>query len=101
MRGDNDVRHGDQPHQRVVCDNLLRAVLVEEVALLLVYIQARRADLVAFQPLDQCLGIHQTSAGGVHEHDAGLHLRDGVCVDHVPRLVGERAVKRNDIRLLE
>ena len=99
MRGDDDVRHGNQPHQRVVCDDLLRAVLVEEVALFLVHIQTRRADLVAFQPLDQCLGIHQTAAGRVHEHDTGLHLRDGVCVDHVPRLVGERAVERNDVRL--
>ena len=54
---------------------------------------------MAFQPLDQCLGIHQTAAGRVHKHDTGLHLRDGVCVDHVPRLVGERAVKRNDVRL--
>ena len=54
---------------------------------------------MAFQPLDQCLGIHQTAAGRVHKHDTGLHLRDGVCVDHVPRLVGEWAVKRNHVRL--
>ena len=99
MRADDDVRHGDQPHERVVLDDGLRTVLIEKLGLLLVHIQTRRADLPAAEPLDERLCVHQRAAGRVDDHDAGLHAGDGRRVDHVPRLVGERAVERNDVRL--
>ena len=45
VRGHDNIRHGNQPHQHVIRHDLLRAVLIEQVALFFVHVQTRRADL--------------------------------------------------------
>ena len=65
VAGDQHIGHGDQTHQLVVPDDVAGEVLVEEVALLLVDVQAGGADALLLQTLDQIVGVDQTAAGGI------------------------------------
>jgi len=44
-------------------------------------VETRRANLAAFQPLEQGGLVHVGAAGGVDDHNAVLHLLDGLLVD--------------------
>ncbi len=96
--GDDDVVERQQARQRVVVDNLVRAVFVEVLALLLVDIQSGRSDLFVFQSFDEGVGVDELSAAGVDDHHAVLHLADGVVVDEVLRLLRQGAVQGDDVR---
>ena len=71
--GDDDVVERQQARQRVVVDNLVRAVFVEVLALLLVDVQSGRPDLFVFQSFDEGVGVDELSAAGVDDHHAVLH----------------------------
>lgn len=101
MRGDNDIWHRDQPYQCVIFNNFLRAVLIEQVDLFFVHVQSRSSDFMAFQPFNEHFRIYQSAAGCVDNHNAGLHAGDSGVVDHMPGLVGQRAVQRDDVRLAQ
>jgi hypothetical protein len=75
-------------------------VVFEEVGLLLlVDIEPGVADLPALEAADEGRRLDQTAARRVDEHDAALHLGDGLVVDHVSRRVEQRQVERDDVRL--
>ena len=44
VRGNDDIRHGDQPRKHIVLDNRVRKILVKQLRLLLIHIQTGRAD---------------------------------------------------------
>ena len=98
VRRDDHIGEEQQPRQRVVVDDRVRPVFVEVVAFLLVDVQPRRADLLAFERFDQRFGLDKLSAAGVDDHHAAFHAGDRGLVDEVLRLVGERAVERDDVR---
>ena len=98
---DDHVGHGDQPGEQVVVENVAGAVLKENVGLLLVHVQAGRADFAGLDPLQQGLGVDQAAPGGVHEHHALLHPSDRRSVDHVTGLLRQRAVQGDDVGPLE
>ena len=65
--GDDDVVERQQTGQRVVVDDLVRAVFVEVLALFLVDVQSGRAYLLVLQPFDEGVGVDQLSAAGVDD----------------------------------
>ena len=101
VRGDDDVRHGDQPRQRVVLQNVSRVVLKKDVGFLFVNVKTSRADLAGLDACKQCLGIDQRAARGVDKDHALFHGCKALCVHHMARFGRERAVERNDVALAE
>ena len=99
MRRDNHIGHRNQPHQHIVFNNAVRAILVEQVALFLVNIQARSADPTAFKSVNKRFCVDQRTSGGVDDHDAWLHSSNSGSVNHMLCLSSQRAVERNHIRL--
>ena len=99
MRGDDDVGHGNEPHQLVILDNVAGEVLIEEVALLLVNVQTGRAHLLVLDAGDQVLGVHQSAPGGIDNGDTLLHLVDGSGINDMPGLLRQGAVQGDDVGL--
>ena len=76
----------------------MTGIIVEEyVGFFFVNIEACRSNLALLDAFQQCFGIDQGTSGCVDEYNAFLHFRDGITVDHVPVLFGERAVERYDV----
>ena len=98
VRGDDHVVERQQARQHVVVHDTVRGVLVEVPGLLLVNVQSGSSDLLLLQSVDQRLGVDQLAAARVDEDHARFHVRNGHVADHVARLVGQRAVERNDVR---
>ena len=76
-------------------------VLKEHVRFFLVYVQAGRTDLPGLDAFQQGFRVNQAAPGGVHDHDALLHLSDGVRVDHVAGFIRQRAVEGDDVAPLQ
>ena len=58
-------------------------------------------DLAALESVQHVCKIHETSSGGIHQIDPVPHLRDGLCVDHVPVLPVQRALQHDQLGLPE
>ena len=101
MRRDDHVGHGQEAGQQLVVQDVAGAVLEENVRFLLVNVEAGGTDPPRLDALQECLRVDQSAAGRVQDDNALLHPRDRVRVDHVPRLLRQRAVKRDDIAPLE
>ena len=63
VRRDDHIGEEQQPRQRVVVDDRVRPVFVEVVAFLLVDVQPRRTDLLAFERFDQRFGLDKFVRG--------------------------------------
>ena len=98
MRGHQHVVERQQTRQHVVAHDAVRGILVEVGGLLLVDIETGRTDAPLLQPLDERLGMDELSAARVEQHNPRLHAGNRVGVNHVARLLGQRAVERDDIR---
>ena len=83
MGGDQHVRERQQAGEHVVVEDLLAAILEEEIRLLLVDVERERTDPTGLEPVDRRLRVDQRAATGVHQHRAALHRGDGVGVDQV------------------
>ena len=62
MGSDEHVRERQQPGEDVVVEDLLAAVLEEEVGLLLVDVESERADATRLEPVDgrlRCRSTHR------------------------------------------
>ena len=97
MGGHDHVGHGDESGQGIVLQNVPRIVLKEEIRLLLVHVQTGRAHLAGLDGREQCLGIYQRASGGVEENHPALALGQRILVDDVVGLLGQGAVKGNDV----
>ena len=97
MRRYNHVGHGDQPDQHIVFNDAVRPVLIEQLRLLFIDVQTRRADFTALESVNERFRVDQSASGGIDDHDARLHPGNGGSADHVPRLAGKRAVERDHI----
>ena len=62
-------------------------------------IEAGRAQVSGFESVDKGGFVDQTAAGGVDQNRARFHRSDGVIVDHFRGHIGQRQVKRDDVRL--
>ena len=71
----------------------------DHIVLALEAVHADRADAAGFDAVDERTGVDERAARTVDDDNAGLHLLDGLCVDHVIGAVIEERVQRDDIRL--
>ena len=101
MGGHDHIRHRNQPGKQIVIQDVSGAVFKKDIRFLLIYIQAGRADFPGLDALQQCLRIDQSTAGSIKNYDALLHLTDCFLIDHVPGLIRQRAVQRDDVTLLK
>ena len=99
--GEQHIIETEQACQGVVFDDVVGYVFVEIASLFLVYVQSGTADMAAFQPLYQCLGINQSAATCIDNHHTLFHLADGFGVNHIVVLGCKRAMERNDVRFTE
>ena len=99
MARDQDVGEGQQPRQDVVLQGPARAVLEEDADLLLVDVEPEVADLPPLQRIDDRACVDDGTSAGVDEHHARLDPPQGLGVDQVPRLGGQRAVEGHDVGL--
>jgi len=58
VAGHQHVGHGDEEHQYIVIENGGASILIEDLPFLLVDIQRRRPDLLAFDTFQQSLALH-------------------------------------------
>ena len=86
MRGHEDIGGGEQG---AVC----RRGIAEP------HVRAVGPHLAGLEGLGQVRFRDHLAPGGVDDHDAVLHLGEGVLVEHAPGLVGERGVDGDDVRL--
>ena len=63
------------------------------------HVQRYPAQLARFQPVQDCLFVHQLTAGHVYQPGAGLEQGHLFCADHIPRAVGQRSVQGDEISL--
>ena len=97
MGGDHDIGEGQESGGGGMFQNLVRTVLEDVVRLFLVDIQTNSGEFMQADPLNQVLGLDQSTSGGVDENHAVLHLLDGVELDQVVGGIHQRAVKRDQI----
>ena len=101
MRRQDHVRARDEQRERVVVDDRVGAVLVEEVRFLLVDVQPGAAHGAAVQRVQQRFAVDQRAARGIQDKDALFHLGEGVAVQDVPRVRRQRAVQRDHVAFPE
>ena len=100
VRRDDGVLEGFENDIVVVGDMAVVAVIhADDVILALEAVHADRADAAGFDSLDQSAGVDECAARAVDDNNAGLHLSDGLGVDHMERLVVQKGMQRNDVGL--
>ena len=77
------------------------AVFPHKGLLVVVDIRRKPGDLAALESVQHVCKIHETSSGGIHQIDPVPHLRDSLCVDHVPVLLVQRALQHDQLGLPE
>ena len=92
MRSNDHIIKRKQTGQYIIVDNFIRLVFIEVFALLLVHVQTGRRDLLFLKAFDQVVGVDQLAPACIDDHYAFLHLVDGVFVDHIFCLVGQRTM---------
>mmetsp|Transcript_52428 Transcript_52428/g.109375 ORF Transcript_52428/g.109375 Transcript_52428/m.109375 type:complete len:256 (+) Transcript_52428:96-863(+) len=101
MAGDDDVGVSEELGEDGVVHDLVRAVLEEVAALVLVHVHGEPPDGPRVEPLDRRRRLHQRATGGVDDDHALLHLRHRRPVDDVVGGGKQRHVQRDDVRLAE
>ncbi len=101
MTGNQHIRERHQTQKDLVVEDFGRAILVEERALLLIHVDRQPAQLPRLESRDDGAGVDEAAARAVDEHCARLHPVERRLVDHVAGGVHERAVQRDDVRLLQ
>ena len=101
VSGDDHVGERQQPGERVVLQDVRGQVFEEELVLLLVHVQAERAEPAGLERIDDGRGVDQPTAAGVDQHGAALHLPERIRVDHVMRLRCQRCMQRDDVAFAE
>ena len=97
MVGQDDVWHAAQSCQLRVGDHVAHAVIIVQAVLVFQHVQRRAAQLSAFQPGDEGIAVDQLAAGGVDDHRAGLHGRNGFGIDQMMVLLRGVGVQGNDV----
>ena len=99
VRSHNHVRHHQQQRQLVIVQHLVRTVLVEELLFLLIHVEGSRTDFMGAQTRDKVLRTDQFAAARIDDHHPVLHLLDGPQTDQELRIVRQRTVQRDDVRI--
>ena len=61
------------------------------------HIDARTADLSRFQTLCQSVFVNQSAAGAIDDAHTLFHFCNGICIDDVAGLVGQRRVQCDEV----
>ena len=97
VRAYDDIGIAAQQVQFAVRDSLPHAVVIVNTGLILNDVEARAADLAAFQPGDQCITVDQLAACGVDDGHARLHALNCFGVDEMVILLRSVGVQSDDI----
>ena len=95
--GQDHIGHAAQSRQLRVRDHIAHAIIIVQAVLIFQHVQARRANLAAFQPGDQCIAVDQLAAGGVDDGHARLHALNCFGVDEMVILLRSVGVQSDDI----
>ena len=80
-----------------VGEDVRAQVPVHDLLVVLHDVQPEGTDLAGLHRIDQIFRVHQGAAGAVDEDDAVLHLCNRIPIDHVPCLLRQRHVERDDV----
>ena len=101
MGREQHIVKGEQAGEHVVLNDGIGDILVEVAALFLIDIETGRADMARLEPIDKCLSVDESATTCVDNHDSLFHLGNGIGVDNVMVVLGERAVQGDDVRFAE
>ena len=80
-----------------VGEDVRAQVPVHDLLVVLHDVQPEGTDLAGLHRIDQIFRVHQGAAGAVDEDDTVLHLCNRIPIDHVPCLLRQRHVERDDV----
>ena len=101
MAGEQHVVAGRQATEHVVLNHVVRFILKEQIAFVLIHVHTQRADFLRFQRFDSGLRVDQSAAAGIDDHHAVFHLVERRLVKQVIVFRGQRTVQGDNIRLRE
>ena len=97
MRGNKYVGKGQQTRQLVVLQDLIGKIFKENAFLFLVDIQRNAAHVSALQGLDEGPGMNKAPPADVDKHNPGFRQGQGVFVNNVIGLWGQREMQRDEV----
>ena len=86
MTGDQDIGECQQTAEDVIENDMSRAILEEEILLLLVDVEAKGADLPALESGNHRARVQQSASACIDEHHAVAHSAERLRLDEVIRL---------------
>ena len=97
MGGDENIGKAEQAGKFIVLQHLAGEIFEKDAFLLFIHIQRDSAEVAGFECLNQSGGVHQATATGIDEIGARFGEGDGLGIEQVVRLWGERQVEGNDV----